>query len=338
MRLSAVAAFYVAVSALVTGCVPFPGRPAPLRSDAVLDSLDALGQYLHCRQQTADTTAYPTPTIAILPLQDESGFRKDVWDLPLEMARLVSAEMALLPSWRVVPFDAVAQVIGSTRRFKADQAAAIGQRLQADYILLGVIREMNMGRFSVGDPLLGGYKSYTGAVSLEVQALRVADRTEALSVTGESELTDRDVGLDLLGKPRQQDLEFAGLRDLPFGSPAFRETVLGKATLEAVGEVLDDLTPLVRPAGFMAAGRSGVVLSVQGAELYLSLGIEDGLRPGHRLEVLPGDRRSSGAAIVPGQVIAVVEVQEVIGARLSKALVVGEAVVQPGDRLRFPSP
>lgn len=318
--------------------MPRAGISAPVGSGAVLDSLDALGQYLRYRQQTADTTANPAPIIAVLPLQDQSGFRKDVWDLPLEMARLVSAELALRPSWRVVPFDAVAQAIGSTRRFKADQAAVVGQRLQVDYVLLGVIRKMNMGRFSVGDPLLGGYKSYTGEVDLEVQALRVADRSEALSVTGGSELTDRDVGLDLLGKPRQQDLEFTSLHDLPFGSPAFRETVLGKATLAAVEEVLDDLIPLVRPAGTGAIGQSGVVLSVHGPEVYLSLGIENGLRPGHRLEVTPGDRRSADSAAVPGQVIAVVEVQEVIGARLSKARIVGEAVVEPGDHLQFSSP
>lgn len=327
------------MGSLVYGCVPLAGRPgaALVHSGTVSDSLDALGQYLRHRQQVADTTAFSVPVIAVLPLQNKSGFRKDVWDLPLEMARLVSTEMALRPSWQVVPFDVVAQVVGSNRRFTTDQAAAIGQRLQADYLLLGVIRELNMGRFSVGDPLLGGYKSYTGAVSLEVQALRVADKTEALSVTGESEMTDRDVGLDLLGKPRQQDLEFTGLRDLPFGSPAFRETVLGKAILAALGEALDNLTPLVRPAGMEAIGQSGVILSVHGSELYLSLGSENGLRPGHRLQVTQGDRRQPGSA-APLQVIAVVEIQEVIGARLSKARVIGEAAVEPGDHLQSPSP
>ena len=40
-------------------------------------------------------------------------------------------------------------------------------------------------------------------------------------VSSEQEASDRDLGLDLLGKPRDQDLKFAELRNIEFAALIF---------------------------------------------------------------------------------------------------------------------
>jgi len=299
-----------------------------------------LARYLHRRRLSADSTASTQPYIAVLPFADKSGFRKGVWDLPHEMARLLSAEMAASPAWQVVPYEAVAEALGGKKKLKLDKAIACGQVLEADIVLLGTILSFNMERFSVGDPLLGGYKSYKGIAELQVRAVRVREQSEMGTVTAERDLVDRDLGLDLLGKPREQDLQFVGLKDVLFGSEAFRQTVLGQATIEVMEELAQKLTELVHPrASLSLAGQTAEILSVYGADVYINVGSENGLRAGYRFAVLPGPQRMREEGSGPLERIGVVEVQEVIGARLSSVRVLeGAEAIKAGDRLELMEP
>lgn len=322
------------------GCAPLTrpegsgGGKAGVLQEGVEEPPSLLSQYLQQRRSNADSVGAMRPYIAVLSFVDKSGFRKDVWDLGPEMARLVSLEMGIFPDWRVVPFEVVQEVVAGTGKLKPEKAVELGRMMEADLVALGTIHDYNMGRFSVGDPLLGGYKSYTGTARLELQIVRVEDGSGVGTVEAARELTDRDVGLDLLGKPREQDLKFTGLKDTPFGSQAFRETVLGQATLEAVGELLQKLTGLVRPRALNMGGKVAEILSVYGNDVYINVGSENGLRAGYRFEVLPGAQRVREEGRDPVQRIGVVEVVEVIGARLSSVrFLEGGAAIRAGDRL-----
>lgn len=298
--------------------------------------VSALERYLHLRRLSADSTAATRPYIAVLPFVDKSGFRKGVWDLKREMARLLSEEMTAFPEWQVVPYEAMNEVVGESKKLDLPAAVEKGRILEADIVLLGTIHDYNMERLSVGDPMLGGYKSYSGIAKLELRAVRVDDQSEMGLVEAERELVDRDLGLDLLGKPRDQDLQFAGLKEVAFGGEDFRATILGKATLETIDELLQKLVQQVRPQALNLGGQPAELLSVYGTDVYINIGSENRLRAGYRFEVFPGSQRVRQEGIDPLLRIGVVEVQEIIGARLSSVRVLeGEKSLRAGDRLRL---
>jgi hypothetical protein len=320
------------------GCAPLtrPDSSAPTDpgQTAQAEKPSLLEQHLQRRRSRVDTASVAQLYIAILDFEDRSGFREDVWDLKREMTRLTSTEMAASSAWNVIPFDVVQEVVGKGQELKTEQALECGRIMEADFVLLGAIRDYNMRRFSVGDPLLGGYKSYGGIASLELRALRVADGSELGVVEAERDLIDRDLGLDLLGKPREQDLQFTGLKEIAFGSEAFRETVLGQATMEVIEELLQKLTRLMRPQVLNLGERIAEILSVYGEDVYINVGGENGVRAGHRFEVLPGYQRVQEESADPGKRVGLIEVREVIGARLSSVRVLdGAGSIRAGDRL-----
>ena len=292
--------------------------------------------YLQSKRQGSDSTAVMLPFVAVLAFEDESGFREDVWNLEPEMTRLVSAEMGVFPDWQVVPNEVVREVVGETKKLELERAVEYGRLMEVDIVLLGSIFDYNMGRFSVGDPLLGGYKSYSGIAKMELTAVRVEDGNRLGTVEAERELIDRDLGLDLLGKPREQDVQFTGLKEVPFGSEEFRQTVLGKATLETIDELLQKLTGLVHPRQLKLGGQSPEILSAYGADVYINLGSENGVRGGYRFQVLPGLQRVREEKADPLTRVGVIEVKEIIGARLSSVRILeGEETIRAGDRLEL---
>ena len=166
--------------------------------------------------------------------------------------------------------------------------------------------------------------------------MRVEDGNRLGTVEAERELIDRDLGLDLLGKPREQDVQFTGLKEVSFGSEEFRQTVLGKATLETIDELLQKLTGLVHPRQLKLGGQSPEILSAYGADVYINLGSENGVRGGYRFQVLPGLQRVREEELDPRRRVGVIEVKEIIGARLSSVRILeGEETIRAGDRLEL---
>ena len=50
-----------------------------------------------------------------------------------------------------------------------EQALAIGRKLGADFVIMGLLQDYDMRRLSVGDPLVGGYKSYSAVAQMRVE-------------------------------------------------------------------------------------------------------------------------------------------------------------------------
>ncbi len=250
------------------------------------------------------------------------------------MARLLSGELTAVGEWQVVPFAAVEEVLAGRRKLKAEEVFEVGRILEADVLFLGTIKDYDMKRLSVGDPLLGGYKSYSGIAMMQVLAMQVAERHELGIAKTSQVLSDRDLGLDLLGKPREQDLQFAGLRDIAFGSDEFEANLLGQATLAAIEELVGGLAALFQPEELKLDGRVPELLSVQGEDIYINIGSENGLRTGYRFAVYLGLTRAEESGGDAQGRIGVVEVREIIGARLSSVRILeGGENMQAGDRL-----
>ena len=187
--------------------------------------------------------------------------------------------------------------------------------------------------------MLGGYKSYSGTAELELQAMDVKNGSELGTIHTRQESVDRGLGLDLLGRPRDQDLQFMKLHQLEFGSEEFQATAIGQVTLSAMQDLVLKLEQLIKPSDLDLGGEAPEVLSVFGEEVYINIGSENKLRPAYRFEVYPGPDRIEKEGLDAGRRIGVVEVREIIGARLSSVRVVeGEGRITAGDRLRLKEP
>lgn len=317
-----------------------------------------------------DTGGVYRPYIAVFPFRDDSGFPDDFWDLENDIARLLAAEMAVERLWHIVPFDAVAEAIAGSPERSVDvstlqrpmnilrrlshmggnpvstrggplgadkgelyEAAKV---LAADIVLFGTLLDLNMERFSVGDPLLGGYKSYRGITEVELKAVRVADRSTVGNLYSRKETTERGLGLDLLGKPREQDQQFVNLRDMAFGSEEFRTTGIGQATLAAMAELIGKLAGILKPRGItMPEGGHAEVLSVNGVEIFINIGSENGVYVGQRFSILPAPERALTQNLAGDTPVSVAQVQDVIGGRVSRARALyGAALVVTGDHLQ----
>ena len=302
--------------------------------EAIVEEPSALESYLVARRRYGTD---PRPDfVAVVPFVDESGFREGVWNVDYELANMLSIELEIIPEWQVVPFNAVAELALEAEATGAALALEIGQKLEADVVLWGLLQDYDMRRLSVGDPLLGGYKSYAAVAQMQVEALRVADGGEMGVVEALRELSDRDLGLNLLGKPREQDKQFAGLKEIEFGSDEFRQTLLGRATVEAMDELVQEIAAMFKPGGIELQDVSPEIISVYGEDIYTNLGSEHGLRPRFRFAVYPSLDRIETEGLDPIQAVAVVEVAEVIGARLSSLRVLSETgAIKPGDRLKL---
>ncbi|HJP29230.1 MAG TPA: hypothetical protein QGF95_01605 [Candidatus Latescibacteria bacterium] len=331
------------VGCLASGCAPLqPPRSADGAEGVTVSAADPVGPppalvlYRERRAQTEDDPAsYYRPWIAVLPFDDESGFRDGVWDLHNEPARLLSEEMERSTAWRVVSYAAVAAVVGKApERWRDERLKEIAQILDADMLLTGELLDYNMERLTVGDPLLGGYKSYKGLAEMEVQLTRAAGLGRIGNAHAQQETIDRGLGLDLLGKPREQDYEFANLAQTEYGSEEFRETAIGQATLTAMDQLIQQLSQLVRPQGIQVTSGAAQILSVFGTELFINVGSENGVQKGYRFAVYPSHEHAAG--LDPDRRIAVVEVDDIIGARVSKVVALsGGNAIGVGDRLEL---
>ena len=294
----------------------------------------ALEQYLEARQRYGSG---PRPDfVAVVPFVDESGFREGVWNVEYELANMLSAELVAVRNWKIVPFDAVAELALEWGFASHEQALAIGRKLGADFVIVGLLQDYDMRRLSVGDPLVGGYKSYSAVAQMRVEIARVDDGSAIGQAETLRDLTDRDVGLDLLGKPREQDLQFAGLKEVEFGSEAFGQTLLGQATIEAIGELVHKVVAAFEPEGLVFEGDAPEVIAVYSEDLYANIGSEHGIRPRLRFFVYPGNERIKAEGLAPEESVALVEVVEIISTRLASLRVIrATGEIKAGDRLKL---
>lgn len=327
--------FLCALLTLSLGCVSLTPIGSESAQKAVVAGreVDVLGAYWQKRAQF-DSPLAP-PYIAVMPFRDESGFRADVWQVGTELAAFLSGEMSGISAWRVVPYEVVEEVLADGKPLDEAAALAMGRALRADIVLTGAVEDYDMRRLSVGDPMLGGYKSYSGIAQLRVLGWRVSDGSAVGEIEVSRELVDRDLGLDLLGKPRSQDENFTGLKGVVYGSESFRKTLIGRATLEAVDAVLVQMVDWMQPAG-VSLGEMPEILSLYGSDVYVNIGSENGLHPGFRFAVFPSVERVRAPGVVANERVGVVEVIEIIGARLSSVRILqGEGAIRPGDRLKL---
>lgn len=334
--------FRVALLFLVScavSCAPLT-KPVPEPDPAATEPEEAqespLDRYLQSRPAEEAGARSNKPWIAVLPMKDVSDFREGVWDIENEFPALLTEELGSQDSWRAVPYDAVQQVAGAARDYWPDEELIrIASQLRADILLRGTVLDYNMERLHIGDPLVAGYKSFSGLAELELTALRGADLSTIGRLYSKKETTDRDLGLDLFGKPRERDYQYVNLDKMDFGSDEFRATPIGEATVQAFVDIADKLSELVLPGNIRLGSDPAEILSVFEEEIFINLGSENAVHRGYRFEVFPGPERAIEEGLDTLVSVALVEVADVVGARVSRVVMIGSGDIASGDRLKF---
>ena len=257
--------------------------------------------------------------IAVLSFEDLAGFQGD-WYLGRGVPGLLGRELSSRQGLSVVPMDSVVAVereVGRGDPHEREAALEVGRRLRADLVVTGTIAVFGVRRHMLGDPNLGGYKSYRSRIELvPVELIRVATGQSVGTFEVVADSVNRPLELNLFGRPGSADREFRELFEVELGSEEFFELGFGQFAAACIGELGDQIT-----AGLSArrpidlSGERAQVLAVEGSEVYLGIGSRDYVEFGDMLPLYRGDRT-----------IARVKVTDVVGPHLSRA-----AVVAAGD-------
>jgi hypothetical protein len=276
---------------------------------------------------TAQTIAPPL-RLALVAFEDKSGFQGD-WDLSREVPILLASHLNEAEGVEVIPFDSAAAVWNQLGRLKKEaRIIEAGRQLGAEVMVLGRIKRFGVRRTMVGDPNLVGYKSYNSRIHLEdVRLVRVADQQLIESFEVDADTVSRPFELDLFGRPRKLDREFRALFKVEFDSAAFYELSFGQFTKGVFADLARriELRLVERPQLDLAA-ENAAVLAVEGEEVFLGIGIEDGVNSGDILPVRRDERQ-----------VGIVKITRLIGPHLCTAsIITGKGQIADGDRLGQP--
>ena len=265
--------------------------------------------------------------VLVVPFEDHSDFR-GTWDLRQGVPRLLSELLSDSGAFEVLPFGTLAASPASPAESGAprrERELGAAREAGADLVLAGDVRRFAIKRFNVGSPLVGGYTSYRVVVEVEARLTRVLTGSlDGEEVRGRSEVDDQDLGMTLLGKPTQTEEALVRLNEVPFGAPEFRETIIGAATLDALGRIAGELATRASASTPV----EGKVLSLESDGGYVNLGLADHVEAGRRLAV---------HSRLDTQKVGMVQIVEVLAAHLSRFRTLeGKEAIGEGDLLRSP--
>ncbi|MFC1650143.1 hypothetical protein ACFL2X_01095 [Candidatus Latescibacterota bacterium] len=283
--------------------------------------------------------------IVVLPFYDDSGYRGP-WVLSKEVPEMLG-DMLMDDYFYVVPMDSVLEslpkppeksllmkFLGLFSNRKSDQkimsdleVVSIARKLNSDYAITGILDDFKFRRQGGGDVLIGGYKSYTTNVSLShVRVLRVVDASPLGTIQGQADNKESGLGLELLGKPRERDIEFYSLDSLDFGSKRFLSTLMGMTAVEALNKVQREIRAvLTLPDTSFYAEKKFKIISSNNGIVSIDAGSSDGIKPGDRFRVF-----ASESGILVGKI----NITEVWADHMSKGEIIeGRDEVRTGDMI-----
>ncbi len=285
-------------------------------------------------------------TVVFLPFYDESGYRGP-WDLANEVPVMLGDMLGGADDYfTVVPMDTVLvhmpaqkkpNIFSRTlnlflnqkrQRYYSDaEALGVARDLGADFVITGAINNFNFTRRGGGEPMIGGYKRFVSSVKVEqVRIIRVVDGLPLGTVRGEETKTAGGLGLELLGKPRDMDLEFYSLDSLDFGSKRYLGTLMGQTTVEALNKVNHEIrTVIAKPDSNWYAARNFRVLTIDRGNVIINAGSSDGVNAGDRFVVFTAD---SGVRVGKLNVVAIMS-EHIARCEILE----GQDEIRPDDRI-----
>lgn len=186
--------------------------------------------------------------IGVLNFVNESNYKgkeDPSQKIPILLGKFLSSEIEYIS---IVHYDSLQDILekkklssSNIRLDDEEKIEAICQTLPVDIVFFGNLKAFNLTRFSVGNPMLGGYGSYKAIIEMRVKLVRSLDNRILLDTLIENTEGEKDVDITLLGKPTNLMKEFMAFEKLEFESDEFKETMIGKATLNAFKKLEEQL-------------------------------------------------------------------------------------------------
>ncbi len=244
------------------------------------------------------------------------------------------------------------QNFGATNRVKPGTKPKIGGLTGADAILFGDItifgRDDTQKKNAAGG-FLGGLGGPIGglaggianskrtdkavvAITLRLVDAETGETLETASARGESKRTSTDWGA-IAGSWRGAAAASSGMN-----SSNFQETIIGEATLDAVTKIADFINQRVPAIGAKAREIEGKVATIEGCNLYLTIGGNDGVQVGDHFEIHKIIRE-----VIDPDTKAVIDLQtekvgEFVAATVRPAVTIGQYGGLPISSSNVPKP
>ncbi len=276
-------------------------------------------QSLHSQPDPAFFTS--DSLLIMMPFRDNSGF-SGKWDLATDVPRFFAAynkerfRIGIISPLSVKQFM-VEHHMDTTRFSNAADLKRTAEHFRVRYIVSAEIEEFSVGRFMVSEVQLAGYEAFSATVKVNFvlyDAARFASSREAIVYEGEAEGTvkDKSLGITLFGKRTERTNQYFALDEIAFGTGTFNKTIIGEALLKCADDLstkLERSIPLLvsktvvlsssviidstsNDSTFMLSRHliNGEIVIVDGDEVFINLGSQDGLKVGDMLPVFSGEK------------------------------------------------
>ncbi len=239
------------------------------------------------------------PVCAFLPLKDKSGFENKNWDIANGIPIALADSLDKLGKYQTIGLPVIndflkEQNIRSNQLHKLEALNCITTELKIDYLIIGQINIFSLSRMNVGSFLLGGYETYKAEMEISIFVYSHHDSTRSEEFLCSSEIRRRDLGFKLIGKPSEQYLNFDDLDELKFNSPEFKQTIMGEALAELIGDFVSKFTQLF-PVDSIEESKNenletetyseATIVFVREDEVYLNAGRAEKIAVGEILNV-----------------------------------------------------
>lgn len=223
------------------------------------------------------------------------------------------------------------QLMAKDGAVQATTGAKSGMLIGAGYIVTGAVTEFGIKESKFGAGNLGRLLPIGGGASLKTETARVAlDLRFIDTTTGQVIATEKAEGSKTSANV-QSDLD--KLPSIEFGKDGFDDTVIGKATREAIEKAVKLVEAHMEDVPWY-----GRVVKTEGTSVFLNTGEEDHRKVGDVFQVKRAgevmmDPDTGEALGSQASVQGTVRIVSIMGKRLSKADIIEGSDIQANDSI-----
>lgn len=172
------------------------------------------------------------PVCALLSFQNKSNLENKNWRLEWDIPLAFGDSLKNSGNYQVIDLALVEDVLAENQirpytAFTPELLSKLATALGADYLIFGQVLVFELGRTTIGDPMMAGFESYKAEMEVAFSIFNPINGAISDSYSCRSEISQKDLGLTFVGRPSKNYVSFDELDEMKFNSPEFRATILG---------------------------------------------------------------------------------------------------------------
>ena len=246
-------------------------------------------------------TQQNVPVCGFLPFSNKSGFDNKNWDIRMDIPGIFADSLKRTGKYQIKKLSEIDEYlelkkIRSYQYEKEEILNRLANDLKLYYLIAGKIDQFNLSRVNIGSFLVGGYESYKVEIKVSFFVYHRQQDTKTDYFIISSDVQQKDIGINLVGRPSPHYVSFAALDTLEFDSPAFNQTIMGEAIKELTADFAAKFFELVPVAGTVESEmpppslepgtfKEATIVFVRENEIYINAGKGDNVHEGDVLNV-----------------------------------------------------